>query len=278
MSGPYIRSYRSIAQPWKDDSRLIHYHLDERKFTDSFGDSVHHNSIWIIGLWKATSLKPDGFKKLTVSTVREFVDAIKRLTNSAGEVSRHVRDLSPCSRDQYIPLIYALTICAKILRHRRTEILVLRDKILVHVWNTFPETWKLPHYRKHFLDSIFWDHKLDISYHYNTIYGDRLVKTLWKDIFIKFAGIFNFFDALADWITQLLIPLNLKFLSGRNGVDSSIVKNIVRAAVLDKHEVRFFNSVKVMKRYFSYAHATDHKPPYIIALPWEEWVNAKRKI
>lgn len=228
--------YRALAEGSKDEFRLIHYHGDERRFTDGFPDAIHHNSIWVIGLHRAGALDRE--------SIMEFARAINDLLQPDGSLIRHKRTPDPLSRDGYVPLIRALTVCG---------IAYLRDFILDYVMR---EVAKQPHHRAHFLRSA----EKSVPWHLRVLTPP-----------------FELGDILFDKVSEILIPLKLykykylKFLSGRNGVDSSVVKNIVRAEVLEKNHVPLFNASEVFKRYFGFKHGDDHKVPYFIALPWEVW-------
>jgi len=224
-------NYRQLAEGHKDATRMIHYHGDKRRFTDSFGDSIHHNSIWIIGLHK--------IKALTKEDALEFVNAVDALEYN-GEVLKHPLDRTPCTLDQYKPLLYALDVCRK-FDVIRIAFLILR--VYDHVETTFT---LLPHYKAHFKRSI----------------GERPGFLL-----ACAAKVFEIGDRAIDRTNELLVKLKLM---PRNRVDSSIVKNIVRDAVRNKASRRI---PVVMPRYFGHQHATDHIVPAFIAIAWTVWEN-----
>lgn len=238
-------------EPWQEKTGWFHYHHEKnpKHQTHAFPESTHHNGF----AWSALGLldiyDPE-FNLFLISGVQQ------RIHPELGFLRDPKIFDSPVNADQMQPLLWPIHLADPKLAHRVYEL-------------TKDQLKGLPHHKAHYQRSL--DQK--------------------PSGWLRFiSGIAEVVDTLFDIVSQLLIPLSgvLKFLSGRNGVDSSIIKNVHRHFLAVKTKSgfltglnwwlikKFLDPEEAFNRYFTHKiHGDDNPLP--VHLLWVPVFQAHRE-
>jgi len=234
-----------INDGWIDDSFFLHYHPseDSRHYTEGFGDSVHHTGFYVTGLILLDALDDE--------THDFFLHGIEIRDYPQGLI-RHPRTILEdgsfelCNRDQFTPFLFAAN-------H-------VDPDFAKEIYSKMKDDLKLLSHHK-----VFFERSLGLPVSYlRRLMADSL----------------ELVDTVVDKLGEWAIPLNLKFLSGRNGIDSSIVKNGCRGAISLANQPTFmakvnwwflnkcFDLIATFTRYFTFRHNKTNDNPPPVHLIW----------
>lgn len=253
-------------EDWIDEYHFINYHpnTDDRHFTDSFGDSMHGTGFLLL----PTILRGEA---LSSKWQNRIINGINLRWAMFGAPYRHPNDSgdtkrSRINRDQLTPFLYVAHQVSPALAER---LYLEADMFLMpYQWLHFQRSreLKVPYILRAACESMEF---LALAV---VIFNSLVYKPLnWLRGKIK-----------TEWLSELIGSL----YSGRNGIDSALIKKQARGKIALKEEPTFlspvidwlnnnlFNMPEVFKRYSTYKHGKNDKPsPW-----WKLWIGIHVKV
>lgn len=235
-----------------DDSNWLHYHHkdDPRQKTDGFGDSPHHTGFAFSPLFEMGYVDEDLKKRL-------YEGYRARMTENG--LIRHIRTIEAWNRDQFVSAIHMLKYVVGATKAR-------------FLYQIYRNKLKMGPGHKAYCERVLeirdsWRWVGDIAEVIDTcfdIFNDKIILTV------------------IPWLKKKLKPKSKSLLdkildafSGRNGIDSSIIKNFMRSHYNNEldHSWRTafnwwflnkaFDRTEVFTRYFTFKHGGDDRPAKI---------------
>jgi len=234
---------------WIDDSHFIHYHpqSDNRHYTDAFGDSMHHMGFLLLpSLLKNEQLMPVWRGRVSSGTKARHIDT--------GPFLRHPRDkgsgkhsrVNPDQLSSFLAVLHAVNPNYANILYRSSDMF-----LLPHQWLHFK--------RSREQEVKYWLRVVCELFEFTSMAVIVLNSLVYKPLnYIR--------SKVPDWLSKFMG----KLYSGRNGIDSSLIKKEVRERIALRfqptfmtHIVKYVNDLLfdmplIFERYFSYKHAADH--------------------